>query len=318
MPGSVIHVYHGMAEHLAKLVAEAAPERSVIALASSDALAAALPEIEVLFAPAPPRTGWAKAKQLRLIQLLGVGADTLLPSADLPPAVEIGVMRGAFSADVAEHALALMLAHTRRLAELLELQRTHRFIATPRPTLAGKHLVIVGHGSVGRRLARASRALDMRVTAVSRTGRTAPDEIDGVTVVAAERLAEVLPAAAFVVIACPLTPATRGMFGAAMLAQLPPQAYVISVARGGIVDETALVDALSAGRLAGAALDVFAQEPLPADSPLWETPGLAITPHVAGLGEEYLARCIEALLANVSALGSGRPRTGLVDRHVGY
>lgn len=314
----MIHVYHGMAEHLAKLVAEAAPARSVVALTSPDALAAALPEIEVLFAPTPPRTGWSNAKQLRLIQLLGVGADTLLPSPDLPDAVEIGVMRGAFAADVAEHALALMLAHTRRLPELLDLQRTHRFIATPRPTLAGKHVVIVGFGAVGQRLARASRALDMTVTAVSRTGRGAPAAAESMTVVATERLAEVLPTADHVVIAAPLTPATRGMFDAAMLARLPSHAYVICVARGGIVDETALLDALSAGRLSGAALDVFAEEPLPADSPLWEAPRMTITPHVAGLGEGYLERCIEALLVNVIALENGRPRKGLVDRHVGY
>ncbi len=318
MPGSVIHVYHESAEHLAKLVTEAAPDRAVVALASPAALANALPEIEVLFAPAPPRTGWSAARSLRLVQLLGVGADTLLPSPDLPATVEIGVMRGAFAADVAEHALALMLAHARRLPELLELQRSHRYFATPRPTLAGQHLVIVGHGAVGQRLARAARALDMQVTAVSRTGRPAPDGPDGVTIVAAERLADALQAAAYVVIAIPLTPATRGLFDAAMLARLPPHAYVINVARGGIVDETALVDALSAGKLGGAALDVFAEEPLPATSPLWEAPWVTITPHVAGLGERYLERCIQALLANVSALEAGRPRMGLVDRHVGY
>lgn len=314
----MIHVYHESAEYLAKLVADAAPGRSVVALGSPAALADALPAIEVLFAPAPPRTGWSAARSLRLIQLLGVGADTLLPSPDLPAAVEIGVMRGVFASDVAEHALALMLAHARRLPELLELQRSHRYFATPRPTLAGQHLVIVGHGAVGQRLARAARALDMQVTAVSRTGRSAPAGAEGVTIVAADRLADVLPAAAYVVIACPLTPATRGLFDAAMLARLSSRAYVICVARGGIVDEAALLDALSAGKLGGAALDVFAEEPLPATSPLWEAPWLTITPHVAGLGDRYLERCIEALLTNVSALDAGRPRTGLVDRHVGY
>jgi phosphoglycerate dehydrogenase-like enzyme len=318
MPGSVIHVYHESADYLARLIARAAPAQEVVTLTSRDALAAALPHIEVLFAPVPPRDGWASARALRLVQILGVGVDTLLPSPDLPADVEVSVMRGTFAPEVAEHALALMLSHVRQLPELAELQRLHRFAASPRPTLAGQHLVIVGYGAVGQRLARAARALDMRVTAVSRSGRAPVGGADGVTVVSTDRLSGVLADAGYVVIAVPLTPATRGLFDAAMLGRLPRHAYVICVARGGIVDEDALAGAIGAGRLAGAALDVFAEEPLHATSPLWDVPKLAITPHVAGLGERYLERCVEALLANVTALAAGQPRTGLVDRHVGY
>jgi phosphoglycerate dehydrogenase-like enzyme len=315
MPVSVIHVYHESAEYLARLVERAAPERRVVRLTSAAALAAALPEISILFAPTPPRDGWRTAHQLRLVQLLGVGADTLLPSPDLPASVEIGCMRGAFAADVAEHALALMLAHARRLGELAELQRRKSFTSTPRATLAGQRLAIVGYGAVGQRLARAARALDMQVRAVSRSGRSYGD---GVEVAPTAALDEVLAEAHYVVIAVPLTAATRGLFDAARLGRLRPDAYVINVARGGILDEVALVDALSAGRLAGAALDVFEVEPLPENSPLWTQPHLVVTPHVAGLGEHYIERCVDALVANVTALESGRPRTGLVARDVGY
>jgi phosphoglycerate dehydrogenase-like enzyme len=103
-----------------------------------------------------------------------------------------------------------------------------------------------------------------------------------------------------------------------MLSRMRPDAFVVNVARGGIVDEYALADALSAGRLGGAALDVFADEPLPAEHPLWNVPRLAITPHIAGLGERYIERCVDVLLANARALDGGTPRQGLVDRHVGY
>jgi len=311
----VIHVYHESADYLATLVERAAPDRRVVRLTSRAALAAALPEIEVLFAPTPPRDGWAHATRLRLVQLLGVGADTILPSPDLPAAVEIAGIRGAFAADVAEHALALVLAHARRLGELAELQRTRTFSATPRRTLAGQRLAIIGYGAVGQRLARAARALDMNVRAVSRSGTSRGD---GVEVAPASAIAEVVASAHYIVLAVPLTPATRGLVDATLLARLRYDAYVINVARGGIVDEAALAAALTAGTLAGAALDVFAEEPLPGASPLWQVRNLVITPHVAGLGEHYIERCVGALLDHVTALEADRPRGGRVDRDVGY
>lgn len=311
----MIHVYHESADALARLVERAMPGRRVVRLTSPAALAAAQDEIEILFAPTPPRDGWANARRLRLVQLLGVGADTLLPSPDLPPAVEIAGMRGAFAADVAEHALALMLAHARQLGELAELQRTRTFMSTPRRTLAGQRLAIIGYGAVGQRLARAARALDMDVRAVSRSGTSRGDDV---AVAPASSLCDVIADAHYIVIAVPLTASTRGLLDAAMLGRVRNDAYLINVARGGIVDETALAAALAAGTLAGAALDVFAEEPLPAESPLWLVRNLLITPHVAGLGDRYIERCVEALVANVTALEAGRPRSGLVDRDVGY
>ena len=308
----MIHVYHESADHLVDAVKRAAPERGVIGLSTPGALADALPDIEILFAPTPPREGWAAATKLRLVQLLGVGADTLLPSPDLPAHVEIAGVRGVFAADVAEHALALMLAHTRGLHDLAAQQRARRWDARPRPTLAGQRLAIVGNGAVGQYLARVARALGMTVQVVSRTGR------GGADVVPVTQLAPAVGDAAFVVIAIPLTPATRGLFDGALLAQLRPDAFVVNVARGGIIDEVALAAALAAGHLGGAALDVFATEPLPADSLLWGSPRLVITPHVAGLGEDYIERCATALAANVAALEGQTPRKGLIDRDVGY
>jgi phosphoglycerate dehydrogenase-like enzyme len=218
-----------------------------------------------------------------------------------------------------------MLAHVRRLPLLAEQQRARQWEPTPRPTLAGQRLTIVGYGAIGRGLARIACALGMRVRAVSRTGvprdRTgsgsaaAENEIE---VVGVSRLAEAVADAAFIVIAVPLTPETRRLFDGPLLDRLRPDAFLVNAARGGIVDEDALAGALSAGRLAGAALDVFESEPLPPDSPLWTVPRLMITPHIAGLGERYVERCVDVLLVNVAALEAGVRRQGLVDRDVGY
>lgn len=120
------------------------------------------------------------------------------------------------------------------------------------------------------------------------------------------------------VVALPLTPATRGLLDAAALARLPRGAFVVNVSRGGIVDERALRSALEAGALGGAALDVFEDEPLGPDHPAWDLPRTIVTPHVAGLGERYLERAVEAFAENLRRLERGEPLVGLVDRDAGY
>lgn len=308
----MIHVYHEHAVDLAESIQRVDPERPVVAVTTRDELAARIGELEIVFAPMPPREGWGAAHRLRLIQLLGAGVDQLLPSPDLPARVEVAGVRGLFAADVAEHALAMMLVHARRIPELLALQRSRTFEGQPRPTLAGQTLAILGLGEVGRHLARVAVALGMTVRGHARTARPC----EGVHVTS-DPIAAVR-GARYVVVALPLTAATRHLVDRRLLAALDPEAFVINVARGEIVDEPALVEALRTGRLAGAALDVFATEPLPSESPLWDVPGLVITPHVAGLGEHYVDRCIEVLLDNARRLDAGTPRRCLVDREAGY
>jgi phosphoglycerate dehydrogenase-like enzyme len=206
--------------------------------------------------------------------------------------------------------IATMLALVRRLPESLDDQRARRWHPGARPRVAGKTLAILGHGEIGKRIARAATALDMRVIAISRRG--------GDGALAVDRLADALADAHVLVVAAPLTPATIGLIDAEMLARLPAGSYLVDVARGGIVVEGAILDALRAGHLAGAALDVFATEPLPPDHPLWSTPNAIVTPHIAGWGERYLERCVDVLAANVDRLDAGAPRIHLVDRAAGY
>lgn len=314
----VIHVYHDrQVDWIAEPVRVAAPEREVRTLCGREALAEALPAIEVLFASSPPRTGWARADKLRLIQILGVGCDMLLPSPDLPAAVEIAGLRGEFAPEVAEHAVAMMLALEKDLPHWHAEQSACHFRQRPVPRLAGKTCVVLGLGAVGRRVARVAAAMDMSVIGVRR--RVDAEGVPDVArVVSVDELDRVLPRADVLVIAVPRTPATEGLFDAARLARLPRGARLVNVGRGGIVDESAVAELLHQGHLAGAAMDVFATEPLPADSPLWTAPGSIVTPHIAGLGEGYVARAVEVLLDNVARLERGEPRLHLVDRARGY
>ena len=310
-----IHVYDARAERIGEAVGRVAGGREVMALSSREALDAALPEIEVLFAPRPPREGWARAARLRLVQLLGVGADGLLPAPDLPERVAVGCARGEFAAEAAEHAVALVLALCRDLPALVHEQREARFRQRPAPSLAGKTAVLFGVGAIGGRVARALDALGVRVIGVCRRPRPIAHVHE---VMGTEQLDAALPRADYLVVTAPLTPATERRLDARALALLPRGARLVCVSRGGIVDETALVAALERGDLAGAALDVFEREPLPEESPLWRAPRLLVTPHVAGLGERYVERCAALLVANVERLERGEPLAGLVDRTLGY
>jgi phosphoglycerate dehydrogenase-like enzyme len=129
---------------------------------------------------------------------------------------------------------------------------------------------------------------------------------------------ELLPEADYVVIATPLTPQTRGMFGKAELAAMRPGSYLINIARGEIIDEAALLDALRNGPIAGAALDVFEQEPLPADNPLWSQPNAFVTPHISWQSPNIRPRTIGLFLDNLQRYAAGEPLINIVDKHAGY
>lgn len=310
-----IHVYHEEADQLREVVLRAAPEREVIAWSAPAALRAGLHEVQILFAALPPSDGWERATRLRLIQLMGVGVDTLLPAPSLPASVEIAGMRGAFAAEVSEHGIAMLLALVRGLPTLLERQRAQTWRPFASRALAGDTACVVGVGEIGSRLARALGGLGMRVVGVARHARPLPHFAE---VLGSADLHVALRAARVVFVACPLTPQTRALVDAAALAALPRGAFVVALSRGAIVDETALLTALHEGRLGGAALDVFASEPLSAGHGLWKAPNTIVTPHLAGIGVRYIERAVTELLANVDRLERGLRANHRVDREAGY
>jgi phosphoglycerate dehydrogenase-like enzyme len=213
----------------------------------------------------------------------------------------------AFGKPVAEHALALMLAGVRRIADCA---RAQTWTAPPLGQLEGSTVAIVGTGAIGGALIGLLEPFGVEVLAVTRRGR------DGTLPV--ERLAEVLPRAHFVVIAAPATPATRHLIGAAELAAMREDAWLVNVSRGALVDTDALVAALAHGSIAGAALDVTDPEPLPDGHPLWQEPRALITPHVANpraTERQDLARQVKE---NVTRFANGEPLLSPVDLEAGY
>jgi phosphoglycerate dehydrogenase-like enzyme len=198
-----------------------------------------------------------------------------------------------------------------------ERQRERRWVHDEMvgTVLAGTTMGILGLGTIGSAVARRAGAFGMRVIGTKR--RPAP--LEGVDeVLPSERTDAVLREAAVLVVSLPLTQETRGIVGAREIDLLPPGGFLVNVGRGGLVDESALVAALRRGHLAGAGLDVFAQEPLPVDSPLWTAPGMIITPHVSGDQPGYMAQVTAVFCENLRRYLAGQPLLNVVDPALGY
>jgi D-2-hydroxyacid dehydrogenase (NADP+) len=275
----------------------------------------ALPAIDVLLCSEAPSIDWSGARRLRLLQLMGSGIERLWPARGLPEDVAIAGARGIHLPEMRDHALALMLAFERNLFAIHDNQRLRRWAPCPGGTLSGKTVAILGLGEIGRSVAAGCTAFGMRVIGVRARPRPTP-HVDDVR--SPEALFEVLSAADQVVVLLPRTDRTIGLLDGQALARMKHSAVLIHLSRGGIVDEEALSAALREDRLRGAALDVFAEEPLPAQSPLWRTPRLLITPHVAGLVADYIERALALFRENLERVeGGAAPKTS-VDRTLGY
>ena len=251
----------------------------------------------------------ASTRRLRFIQSVSAGVDQFDGRLLAERGVRLASAQGANERAVAEHAMALILALARRLPEARDNQaRRHwrgmaRNVEGREDELAGKTLLIVGLGRIGGRLARLAKAFDLRVLGIRRDpagGSNGADAVHGL-----DRLPELLPEADFTALTCPLTPATRGLIGAGALRSMKPTAFLVNVARGACLDEAALVEALAQGLVAGAALDCFAEEPLPPSSPLWAFDNVLITPHTAGETRQYEDNVLDILLDNLDRLWSG-------------
>lgn len=254
---------------------------------------------------------------LRWVQTLAAGPDAVL-AAEFGPDVVVTSGRGLHDGPVAEHTLALVLAVVRRLPDLVRAQAEHRWAADlgglqpVRPTdtlrtLAGARVAVWGFGSIAARLAPLLTALGADVTGVA----THAGDRHGYPVVTADALPDLLPRTDLLVSLLPATDATRHAVDARVLALLPEHAWVVNVGRGATLDEDALLDAVRSGRLAGAALDVFEEEPLPATSPLWDEPRVLVSPHAAG-GRPVGAAALVA--ENYAAFAAGRPLRNVVAR----
>ena len=311
---SVIHVYGLSAEAVQKFES-VLPGRKIRALNNKADLAASIAEIEVIFVFRPPREVWSGARRLRLIQTIGAGVDTLLPASDLPAEVRITNARGIHGAQMSEHALAMMLAFAKQLPQVLVNQRMKRWQWFAPLSLEGKTCSILGMGTIGRLVAERAKQFGMRVIGLQRQPKAFKHADE---VLPPEQLQRAVQQADYLVVILPKTPRTLHLLDAKVLADLRLDAVLINMARGGIVDETAVANMLREGRLRGAALDVFAEEPLPESSDLWMVPNLIITPHVAGLVPDYLDRILKIFIDNLKRLEDGKPLINEIDRARGY
>jgi phosphoglycerate dehydrogenase-like enzyme len=299
------------------------PQIKVVHLAGYEGLAEEIRDAEVLLGWSLRPEQLAAARRLRWIHSPAAAVHQLMFAELVASDIVVTNARDVHGPVVAEHAIALLLALAKRLPSAVRYQQSRTWgqqamwEERPRPReVMGATLALIGMGAIGRAIIPRAAGLGMRVVAVREHPERGSDGAEAAFGPA--DLDHVLAGADFVVIAAPLTPTTRGLFDAARLARMKREAYLINVSRGPVVDEAALAEALRNRTIAGAALDVFAAEPLPQDSPLWGLENLLITPHTAAVTEKLWERHYDLIRENLRRYLAGEPLRGVVDKHKGY
>jgi phosphoglycerate dehydrogenase-like enzyme len=271
-----------------------------------------------------------RAPNLRWVHSATAGVERVLTPSSRARDLTITNARGVFSRPIAEYVMLMILAVSRRLPSLLELQAERTWQPLESRELRDVTVGIVGLGSIGRAVGALATAFGCRVLATRRRPEAGSHAADGAgdepylgslmldRVLAPEQLPELLAESDFVVLAAPLTEDTHGLIGEEAIAQLKPGAWVINVARGELVDERALGRALREGRLGGAVLDTFREEPLPATSPLYDLPNVILTPHTSWSSTRVLDRSVDLFCENLRRYAEGRPLVNVVDPSAGY
>jgi D-2-hydroxyacid dehydrogenase (NADP+) len=273
-------------------------------------LEAMIPLVDVLVVSGFWRnTFFDKAKGLRFVQSISAGTDQYDKALFKTHGIRLASAQGANERAVAEHALSLMLALSRHLHLGRDAQNQKRWrpmISNPKQReqeQRGRTVVVVGFGRIGQRFGKLARAFDCHVIGLRREAIAMPDCADEVFSI--DALADILPQADVVVLTCPLTPQTEGLINAETLGLMKSSAHLINVARGKVVDQIALIEALSKAVIESAALDVTEEEPLVSDSPLWTMSNVIITPHTAGETGRYESNVIDLLEENLARLWRG-------------
>lgn len=254
--------------------------------------------------------------RLQWIQSSAAGMDHCLVPSVIASEIVVTSASGVLADQVAEHALALTTGLLRSLPVFFRAQQNKEFIRRPTGDLHRATIGIVGFGGNGRRLAEVLRVFKGRIVATDVFPVDKPDYVEALWPV--DRLDDLLALSDIVILAAPLVPATRGMIDARALARMKPGAILINMARGPLVVESALVEALRSGHLAGAGLDVTEIEPLPPESPLWELPNCIITPHVGGQSATRIDDMTDFFCENLRRWQTGRPLANLVDKQLGF
>lgn len=254
--------------------------------------------------------------RLKWIQSSAAGLDHCLVPSVINSEIVVTSASGVLADQVAEHTVALLTALLRSLPVFFRAQQKKEFIRRPTGDLHRATVGIVGFGGNGRRIAEVLRVFKTRIIATDMFPVDKPDCAEALW--SADRLDDLLAACDIVILAAPLLTSTRGMIDTRAFARMKPSAVLINMARGPLVVEAALVDALRSGQLAGAGLDVTEIEPLPQDSPLWELPNVIITPHVGGQSATRIDDMTAIFCENLARWQTGRPLVNLVDKKLGF
>jgi phosphoglycerate dehydrogenase-like enzyme len=277
----------------------------------------AMADVDVLVGWRFPHRELARhAPRLKWIHLTGAGIEHLMPLDWLPPGAVVTNNRGVHAQKAEQAAMTALLMLNERIPELVTDQRAARWVRKYSTAIEGKTVAVIGVGQMGRATVRAARRLGLHVLGVRRSGAPARGVDEMVT---PDRLTAILPRADFVVVNAPLTPETDGLIGRRALECMKPGAGLVNLGRARVVDYEALTERLRAGALSGAVLDVFDPEPLSADSPLWSTPNLIITPHVSSDDDErYAPLTIDLVFENIGRWYADKPLRNVVDASLQY
>ena len=293
------------------------------------------PDMDILCAFRVPGEVLEVAPNLRWLQLLSAGCDRILDHPIMTSGLPITTSSGVHATPIAEYVLATILAHYRWLPQAIRAQTERRWlsqndVARHARELRRRTVGIIGYGSIGREVARLVKTFGARVVAMKREPAAAAETgyvVEGTgddagslpeRIFGPEELSPFLAECDVVVLSVPLTNETQRMLGATEFAAMKSGSFLVNIARGEVVDEAALIDALRDGPLGGAALDVFEEEPLPETSPLWDMENVMVTPHMSGASRPYLRRAFELFAQNLERFVADRPMLNLVDPERGY
>jgi D-2-hydroxyacid dehydrogenase (NADP+) len=324
----VICAWHPFSEwraqaSLAEPIRRRWPRMNVVHLTDYARLDAELPDTNIFVGWSLLQKQFRLCRQIQWIHCTAAGVNQLMYPALRESRVVVTNASGVHAITIAEHTLGMLIAMARHFPDAMrhQLQRhwgqQDMWDASLRPQeLHGLTLVIVGFGAIGRELARRARPLAMKIWGVTRSGKGNRKLAD--KILPAKRLDEAIAQADFVVLAAPETSETHRMIGARQLAAMKRTAFLANIARGTLIDEAALIESLHAGKIAGAALDVMLQEPLPAESPLWTLENVFLTPHISGVSTQMWARQEKLLMENLKRWFGGRALLNRVDLKRGY
>ena len=309
MPNLLIltEVQESMRARYKQMLLERFPQLTINVVGHHSQVDPYVADTDILLCFSPPMADHVvrDAPKLKWIQALGTGVDNIVDLPSLGKGVVVTNIRGIHGAPVSEAAIAYMLSLARDMPASVHAQNRSEWRRHPSQLLARKTVGILGVGLIAEYLAPICKALDMTVIGITGT----PRETKGFDrMVARDKLTEIAPELDFLVALIPLSEETRNIVGRAMFEAMKKSSFLVNLARGGVVDEPALIEALNAGEIAGAALDVFSQEPLPPDNPLWTTKNVTIFSHLGGYSQGYEERAMPTIAHNMACYLDGRPK----------